>query len=295
MIHGCDTEDFTSLHLCVINGFLAKIMLAYRLTDISCPYIINYKRLPLRMKSLTRSVDSTYNESAVFGIQRLKSRIVKQISHEFRTPLTSIIGFAEILEEDIQIDENQRIEYASYIRSEGLRLTKLVDDLIGLDSLEQGQVELQFKEYEIQETVRYAVKLVAEAALDKCIHISIEMPNEPILFKFDRERIVHALYQLLHNAVRFTKPGGLINLNAEMTDKHVVISIHDNGTGIPARDIPSLFKRFGKFYRLSEETNSSGVGLAIVKHIIDQHNGNISLQSQVGQGSTFTVRFPIIL
>ena len=262
--------------------------------DISCSYLIHNNKLPLRMNSLTRSIDSMYGESAVFGIQRLKSGIVKQISHEFRTPLTSIIGFAEMLEEDIQIDENQRMEFASYIRNEGLRLTKLVDDLIGLDSLEQGQVDLQFKESEIQEAVQYAVKLVAEPALNKCIHISIEMPNEPILLKFDRERIVHALYQLLHNAVRFTKPGGPINLKVEATDKYVIISIQDSGPGIPVKDIPFLFKRFGKLYRQGEETHGNGVGLAIVKHIIDQHNGDIAVQSKVGEGSTFTVRIPIL-
>ena len=244
------------------------------------------------MKSLTKSVEHMYDESAVFGIQRLKSRIVKQISHEFRTPLTSIIGFAEMLEEDVHIGENQRIEYASYIRNEGLRLTKLVDDLIGLDSLEQGQVDFQLKESEIQETIRYALKLVAESALNKCIHISIEMPNEPILLKFDRERMVQALYQLLHNAVRFTKPGGRMNLKVEATDEHAVISIHDSGPGISSRDIPSLFNRFGKFYRPGEESHGSGVGLSIVKHIVDQHHGYVTVQSQVGEGSTFTVRIP---
>ena len=86
-----------------------------------------------------------YNEPAVFGTQKLKSKIVKQISHEFCTPLTSIIGFAEMLEEDIQIDENQRIEYASYIRNEGLRLTKLVDDLVGLDSLSKDRFTFNWK------------------------------------------------------------------------------------------------------------------------------------------------------
>ena len=97
------------------------------------------------MKSISNSVEKIYDESAHFGIQRLKSRIVNQISHEFRTPLTSIVGFAEMLEENVQIDEKQRREYASYIRNEGLRLTKLIDDLIGLDSLEQGQVDLQIQ------------------------------------------------------------------------------------------------------------------------------------------------------
>jgi two-component system phosphate regulon sensor histidine kinase PhoR len=246
------------------------------------------------MKPLTKSVENTYDESVHFGIQRLKSRIVKQITHEFRTPLTSIIGFAEMLEEDIHIDDNQRIEYASYIRNEGLRLTKLVDDLIRLDSLEQGNADLQFKEFAIQETIRYAIKLIAESALNKFIRISIEMPNESIFFKFDHERIAQALYQLLHNAVRFTKHGGLITLKVEVTDTHVYISIQDSGPGILARDIPTLFRRFGKLYRPNEKSYGSGVGLAIVKHIVDQHNGDIDVQSQVGEGSTFTVRIPIL-
>jgi two-component system, OmpR family, sensor histidine kinase ResE len=269
-------------------------MLAYRLIDVRCSLLNNRKKMPFKMESMTNSVESLVDESAHFEIQRLKSRIVNQITHEFRTPLTSIIGFAEMLGEDIQIDENQRIEYASYIRNEGLRLTKLVDDLIRLDSLEQGQFNIQFDENEIQGTVRYAIKLVAESALNKFIRISIEMPDEPLLFKFDREKIIQALYQLLHNAVRFTKPGGLMSLKVESTDNHVAISIHDNGPGILARDIPFLFRRFGKLYRPVEETHGSGVGLAIVKHIVDQHKGDIAVQSQVGEGSTFIVRIPIL-
>jgi signal transduction histidine kinase len=120
------------------------------------------------------------------------------------------------------------------------------------------------------------------------------MQNEPLLLKFDRERMIQVLYQLLHNAVRFTKPGGLMNLKVEATDKHVAISIHDSGPGISARDIPSLFKRFGKFYRPGEESHGSGVGLSIVKHIVDQHHGDVTVQSQVGEGSTFIVRIPIL-
>lgn len=250
--------------------------------------------MPFKMESMANSVESTLDESAHFGIQRLKSRIVNQITHEFRTPLTSIIGFAEMLSEDIPIDEHQRVEYASYIRNEGLRLTKLVDDLIRLDSLEQGQVDLQFKESEIQETVRDAIKLIAETALTNFVSISVEMPNEPILLKIDHEKIVHALYQLLHNAVRFTKHDGLINLKIEATDRHVEISIRDSGPGILTRDIPFLFRRFGKLYRPGKETCGSGIGLAIVKYIVNGHNGDISVQSQVGEGSTFTIRIPIL-
>ena len=257
-------------------------------------HLTNKKRKSLEMNPMTNSFDKTYDDSAVFGVQRLKSKIVKQISHEFRTPLTSIIGFAEILEDDIQIAEIQRIEYASYIRNEGLRLTKLIDDLIELDSLEQGQVDLQLKDSEVQQTIRYAVTHIAELAYSKSINISLDLPERPVIVKFDSEKIFQALYQLLHNAVRFTKPGGLVILKGEATDKHVVISLHDTGPGIPARDIPSLFKRFGKHYRQGAETHCTGVGLAIVKNIVDQHNGDITVQSIVGEGSTFIVRIPIL-
>jgi signal transduction histidine kinase len=267
-------------------------MLAYRLIDIKCSYLIDQKKMPTI--SLPKNIECTYDESALFGIQRLKSRIVNQISHEFRTPLTSIIGFAEVLKDEVQIDERQRIEYASYIQSEGLRLTKLIDDLIDLDSLEQGHVDLQVKDSEIQQTVRYAVTLVAEIAYNKFITISLDLPDKPVIIKFDREKIAKVFYQLLHNAVRFNKPGGLVNIKVEATDKHVVTSIHDSGPGIPASDIPSIFNRFGNLYRQGEETYCSGVGLAIVKHIVDQHNGDITVQSRVGEGSIFIVRIPIL-
>jgi signal transduction histidine kinase len=269
-------------------------MLAYRLNTLSCPFVIHYPKMSLRMKSSTKNIENTYDELGLFGNQRLKSRIIKQISHEFRTPLTSILGFAEILEEDDHINENQRIEYASYIRNEGLRLIKLVDDLIDLDCLEQEQVPLQVKEHEVQDTVLYALMLVADSAHSKFIHISIELPDKPILIKFDRERIIQVLYQLLHNAVRFTKSDGRISVKVVTIDRYVVISIQDSGPGIPAIDIPYLFKRFGKLYRMDEEMQGSGVGLSIVKHILDRHNGDIFVQSQVGEGSTFTVRIPIL-
>jgi signal transduction histidine kinase len=268
-------------------------MVAYRLLNVQRLIIIQNIYMPIKSKSIKKNDNSAFQDSANFEFQRLKSRIVTQISHEFRTPLTSIIGFAQMLEEDAQIDEKQRIEYANYIRNEGLRLTKLISDLIGLDSLEQGQVDFQFKEYEIQGTVRVAATLVAETAHNKSIYVSLEMPNEPIIIKFDRDKIVQVLYQLLHNAVRFTKPSGLVNTKVEIKDNHVVISIQDSGPGIPARDIPLLFERFGKVYLPGDEVQASGVGLAIVKYIVNRHNGDITVQSRVGEGSTFRVRIPI--
>jgi signal transduction histidine kinase len=243
---------------------------------------------------MSRDAENNTVEMDLYGIQQLKSQIVTQISHEFRTPLTSIIGFAAMLEENKRIDEKQRTECAHFIRNEGLRLAKIVSDIIELDALEQGRTQFIFKESEIQKIIYHAAALIIGTALNKSITISKDLPANPIISKCDSDKLTNALYQVLHNAIRFTKPGGSVTLKAETTDHKVLISVQDNGPGIPEKDIPSLFKRFGKLYQPNDESHGTGVGLTLAKHIIDQHGGEITVQSQVGEGSTFTIQMPII-
>jgi two-component system sensor histidine kinase ResE len=151
-----------------------------------------------------------------------------------------------------------------------------------------------FEDTEVQNIIHCAIGRVTDSALGKAISISKELPIIPIISKCDSERMIHALYQILHNAIRFTKHGGSIVLKLETTDTHISISVKDTGPGISAEDLPSLFKRFGKLYRPGEETHGTGVGLALAKHIVDQHNGDITVHSKVGEGSTFTIRIPIL-
>ncbi len=274
---------------------MVKSMLAYRLPHLQYNDVVHHMNMSLRQGAITMETEnSTTIEMDLFGIQRLKNRIVTQISHEFRTPLTSIIGFAAMLEENEQIDKRQRTEYAHYIRNEGLRLAKIVGDLIELDALEQGRAHFLFEESEIQKIIYRAIALIIGPALSKSITISKDLPKDPIISKCDSDKIANALFQVLHNAIRFTKPGGSVTLKAEAIDKQALISVQDDGPGIPEKDIPFLFKRFGKLYRPNEETHGTGVGLALAKHIIDQHGGDITVQSQVGEGSTFIIRIPIV-
>jgi signal transduction histidine kinase len=267
--------------------------LAYRL-----PHLFHYDELwfgyPLRQGHMNREADNNTIEMDLHGIQQLKSQIVTQISHEFRTPLTSIIGFAAMLEENKRIDEKQRSECVHFIRNEGLRLAKIVNDIIELDAIEHGRAHFVFEESEIQKIIYRSAALIIGSALSKSITISKDLPSDPIVSKCDSDKITNALYQLLHNAVRFTKPGGSVNLKAETTDHQVLISVQDNGPGIPEKDIPSLFKRFGKLYRPNEEAHGTGVGLTLAKHIIDQHGGDITVQSRLGEGSIFTIKIPVI-
>jgi signal transduction histidine kinase len=151
-----------------------------------------------------------------------------------------------------------------------------------------------FEESEIQKIIYHTIALIIGPALSKSITISKNLPKDPIILRCDSDKITNALYQILHNAIRFTKPGGSVTLKAETTDHQAIISVQDDGPGIPAKDIPALFKRFGKLYRPNEETHGTGVGLALAKHIIDQHGGGITVQSQVGKGSTFIIRIPIV-
>ena len=268
--------------------------LAYRLPQIYCNDLFDLK-LSLRQDTMNNDVETSTIEMDLHGIQQLKSQIVTQISHEFRTPLTSIIGFAAMLEENKRINEKQRAECAHFIRSEGLRLAKIVSDLIELDAIEQGHTQFLFEESEIQKVIYRSAALIIGTALSKSITITKEIPSDPIISKCDSDKLTNALYQVLHNAIRFTKPGGSVILKAETMDHRVRISVKDDGPGIPEKDIPLLFKRFGKLYRPNEESHGTGVGLALAKHIIDQHGGDISVHSQVGEGSTFTIQIPIIL
>ncbi len=267
--------------------------LAYRLPHIKHNEV-NVLKMSLRQDIMNTDTENSTIEMDLYGIQQLKSKIVTQISHEFRTPLTSIIGFAAMLEENKRIDEKQRAECAHFIRNEGLRLAKIVSDLIELDSIEQGRTQFIFEETEVQKVIYRAAALIIGNALSKSITISKNMPENPVISKCDADKLMNAIYQLLHNAIRFTKPGGMVALKAETVDHSVLISVEDNGPGIPKKDIPFLFKRFGMLYRPKEESHGTGVGLALAKHIVDQHSGEITVKSQVGEGSTFTIRIPIL-
>jgi len=142
---------------------------------------------------MTEDIENSYIESALLRIQRLKSRVVTQISHEFRTPLTSIIGLAEMLQDTSRMNDNERVEYAQYIQKEGLRLAKLVDDLLQLDALEHGRIQFHLHESVLQEIVCNAIARVTDFAISKSITISKKFPVKPLKVKLDYERMIQSL------------------------------------------------------------------------------------------------------
>ena len=241
-----------------------------------------------------KDVEIDYIESTLLGIQELKHNLVTQIAHNFRTPLSSVIGFAEMLVDDRPLSDEQRIEYARFIQYESVRLSKLIDDLIELSALEQGSACLRMRDSVLQTIVSGAVDRIAQFAKVRYVSVKTEWPCDPISMYCDGQKMNQAIYQLLHNAVRLTKPHKEVTVKVAVTDNFAEIEIKDGGPGILENEIPTLFERFGRKYSAEQDPHGSGVGLAIVKHIIDLHGGRIEVFSSSGNGSTFTVHMPMI-
>ena len=243
-------------------------------------------------RSEAKDSESAYIDSTLLGIQELKNNLVSQIAHNFRTPLTSVLGFAEMLLDDHPLTDEQRVEYARFIQYEGIRLSKLIDDVLELSSLERGETHLNLRNHVLQDVACDAVACVAEFAKGRVVEIRKNFCASPVIVHVDREKISQAIYQLLHNAVRFTKSDGPVIVGLSTANQWAEISVKDFGPGIDEREIPTLFESISRMLKPETKGVSTGVGLAIVKHIIDLHSGRIQVQSKQGEGSLFILSLP---
>ena len=222
--------------------------------------------------------------------ERLKDAFVATVSHELRTPLTSILGFTELLLARSFPPERQR-EFVTIIHRETLRLTRLINDFLDLQRLESGRQVFHLARVDL-------VPLLRETALlfhvedSHPVYLDVSEALPPV--KADADRIRQVLTNLLSNAVKFSPHGGKVTLGAHHEGDHVRLWVADRGVGIPPEAIPDLF---GKFFRVdNEETRrvgGTGLGLALVKEIIEAHHGHVEVESVYGQGSTFMFTLPV--
>ncbi len=244
------------------------------------------------MRSEEKDSESDHIDSTLLNIQELKNNLVSQIAHNFRTPLTSVLGFAEMLLDDRPLTDEQRVEYARFIQYEGIRLSKLIDDVLELSSLERGDTQLIMRDHVLQDVACDAMSCVSEFAKGRVVQIQKNFSLLPVVVRIDREKMVQAIYQLLHNAVRFTRAERPVILGLRAVDEWAEISVKDFGPGINEEDIPALFESISRLLKPEPGGASTGVGLAIVKHIVDLHNGKIRVQSNQGEGSLFVLSIP---
>nr|WP_305119662.1 MULTISPECIES: ATP-binding protein [unclassified Ruminococcus] len=231
-------------------------------------------------------VDITHHKS----VERMKQEFTANVSHELKTPLTSISGYAEMIESGIAKDEDVK-SFASKIHKEAKRLVTLIGDIIKLSRLEE----------EASEQDRLST-IDMEALLSECRdslemnakknEVSIEVSSKPCKIKGDREMVYELVYNLCDNAIRYNKHGGKVMLSVEPVGGKVVLAVEDTGIGIPSEHIDRVFERF---YRVdksrSKQTGGTGLGLAIVKHIAEQHEAKIDIESEHQKGTKITVSF----
>ncbi len=258
--------------------------------------------LELRVEERTRELKQ--RESALLLAKeqaeianRAKSEFLANMSHELRTPLSAIIGFAEILlDERLRPDEPAQAEdYVKDIHNSGQHLLNLINDILDLSKIEAGVARLNEAEIDLHCTVASCLRLMAPRAMTGELEMTSDLPAPPLPLLFaDPRMLKQILTNLLSNAVKFTPPGGRITVSAWLDRAGgYVLQIADSGIGIAAEDIPKAFARFEQIEgRHNRRFEGTGLGLPLVKALIELHGGRLRLESEVGIGTTVQVHFP---
>ncbi|ULT56648.1 HAMP domain-containing histidine kinase [Neobacillus drentensis] len=238
-----------------------------------------------------RLIESIHHMADKLGeMEGMRQEFISNVSHEIQSPLTSISGFAYALKND-ELSPTQRKHYLEIIEMESNRLSKLSENLLKLTSLESDHHPFELKDYRLDHQLRRAILASEPQWAEKQIHLDISL--EKLIITADEELMDQVWINLIHNSIKFTPKEGTISIKAFNTaDNHRVIKIKDTGIGMNKEEQMHIFERF---YKADKSRNrnfgGSGLGLSIVKRIIDLHKGEIQVQSEQGKGTEIIVRF----
>ncbi len=229
---------------------------------------------------------------ALVAADRLKSQFISHVSYELRTPLTNIIGFTELLSSPRTgpLNEKQR-EYLSDISSSSRTLLSIIDDILDLATIEAGAMELKLTQVDVRNVLKSAIQGIRERASRARLTLDVAVADDAVSFIADESRVRQIIYNLLSNAVGFSKPGDTIKISCWREDRGIVFSVEDQGVGIP-RDLQNrIFERF-ESRSFGSKHRGVGLGLSISRHLVELHGGEMRLESEPGRGTRVTVRFP---
>jgi PAS domain S-box-containing protein len=225
----------------------------------------------------------------------IKSQFISTVSHELRTPLAAMKeGIAIVLDEVAgRINEKQK-KFLDIAKRNVDRLEAMINDVLDFQRLEAGKVNLDIQSNDIKEVALEVHETMVLYAEKNGVELLLGLADNLPEAKFDRDRIVQILINLIGNAIKFSPKGGQACLNVQHRGEELVISVSDTGVGIPKMELPKIFERFYRAEQQREEVQGTGLGLSIVHKIVMRHGGRIEAESKVGQGSTFTVFLPLV-
>ncbi len=222
-------------------------------------------------------------------LAELKEAFLANISHEFRTPLTGILGFAQLLQEDVGPDHR---EFVDIILRNGRRLMATLNSMVDLSKLHSNYLEMNPTVFNLVDEVKQVAQSVASLAQDKNLYLRMRATRPEVLVRLDRTSLFRVLENLIGNAIKFTHTGGVI-VEVHGDAEHVYVRVMDSGIGIRNEFLPFLFEEFNQESSgLSRDYEGTGIGLSVVKRLIDLMDGSISVDSEKGEGSMFTISFP---
>lgn len=248
--------------------------------------------LERRVRERTAELKQAHDNA--LAASRAKSQFLANMSHEFRTPLNSIIGFAELLGSDSVANPELRKEYATDIRESGVHLLTLINDLLDLSKAEAGKLDLQETVLDVAATVDACCGMIRTIAEKKRIALSINVPPSAPALRGDERKIRQMILNLLSNAVKFTPQGGEVTISARpAADGGFDIAIADNGVGIAEFDQQRILQPFVQVdSSFARKHTGTGLGLPLVRTLTELHDGRLSLESAVGEGTRVTIHFP---
>ncbi|MED4581460.1 ATP-binding protein [Brevibacillus choshinensis] len=223
-------------------------------------------------------------------LDKMRNDFVANVSHELRTPLSMLQGYSEAIVDDIVTTPEEHKELAQIIYDESVRMTKLVNELLSLARMEAGHVELFRETLELRPYMERIQRKFTNLARERDIQLLLEISTSHSTVNIDPDRMEQVLTNLIDNALRHTPSKGSVTIRAR-GDKTLLLEISDTGSGIPQEDLPFVFERFYKAdkARTRGRVGGTGLGLAIAKNLVEAHGGTISVQSKVGEGTTFTI------
>jgi protein-histidine pros-kinase len=235
-------------------------------------------------------------EQTLQDASRLKSEFLATMSHELRTPLNGIIGFSEFL-----IDEKagalnaQQKEFLGDVLASGRHLLRLINDVLDLSKIEAGKMDLAPESFDLRTAIEEVCAVLSPIAQGKGISLLHRVSEEVTTVTLDRHRLMQILYNLLSNALKFTNADGEVSLSLQREGDALSVQVRDTGIGICAADLPKLFCEFQQLESgTGRRHDGTGLGLVLTKRLAELHGGSVRAESEVGKGSLFTVKLPLV-